>query len=482
MKSILERIALISAVLFFFIPGSAFAETKTFIKEYTYQAGDEDSKNSSRTIALREVKRLLLEELGTYLESMTEVQNFKLTKDQITILTAGIVKTELVDDKWDTATLKYWIKAKITADSSGVIKAIDALRKDRQKTKELEELRKWKDESAKELERLRKELTTATGEKKKQDTESYNKNIKNLDAAEWLEMGSQAILAKQWKEALEPLTKAIELDPNRAISYLYRGYIHDILGNYKLAIADYNKAIGLNPKEADTYAYYRRGIAYNNLGNHKRAIIDFDKAIELDSKNVLAYQERGSAYYFLGKYKLAIANYDKAIELNPKEVLAYEMRGITYHKLKNYKQAITDYNKTVTLNSKNANVYYFRGVAHSMLGNEKQALNDYKTAARLGNKRTQEYLTEQGIVWDEGSRKTINSGQASVNPVNKTEPSIDTNERYKEIKGIVLMDGKVIEGQIISMNIETVKIRTKEGKVLSYSFMKEIKTFIKDPD
>jgi len=43
----------------------ADAEIKTFVKEYTYHAGDEDSRNSSRTIALREVKRLLLEELGT---------------------------------------------------------------------------------------------------------------------------------------------------------------------------------------------------------------------------------------------------------------------------------------------------------------------------------------------------------------------------------------------------------------------------------
>lgn len=50
----------------------AFAETVTFTKEYTYQASDFDSRNSSRTIALEMVKRLLLEELGTYLVSETE--------------------------------------------------------------------------------------------------------------------------------------------------------------------------------------------------------------------------------------------------------------------------------------------------------------------------------------------------------------------------------------------------------------------------
>jgi hypothetical protein len=46
------------------------------------------------------------------------------------------------------------------------------------------------------------------------------------------------------------------------------------------------------------------------------------------------------------------------------------------------------------------------------------------------------------------------------------------------VKGIELNDGNVIEGQIISFQGETVKIRTKDGKISTYSFMKEIKSFI----
>ena len=53
----------------FFSPANA--ETKTFIREYEYQASEMDSKISSRVIAFQEVKRLLLEEIGTYLQSQT---------------------------------------------------------------------------------------------------------------------------------------------------------------------------------------------------------------------------------------------------------------------------------------------------------------------------------------------------------------------------------------------------------------------------
>ncbi len=67
MTSTLAKIILFSFLFLLFIPHLTSAETKTFIKEYTYQASEDDSRNSSRTLALREVKRLLLEELETYL-------------------------------------------------------------------------------------------------------------------------------------------------------------------------------------------------------------------------------------------------------------------------------------------------------------------------------------------------------------------------------------------------------------------------------
>ena len=111
----------VSLLLLFVLQSHSFAEVTTYIKEYTYNASEVDNKVSSRVIAMREVKRLLLEELGTCLESIIEAKNFELTKDQITSLTAGIVKTEIVDEKWDGHI--YWIKTKIVADTDNIIKS-----------------------------------------------------------------------------------------------------------------------------------------------------------------------------------------------------------------------------------------------------------------------------------------------------------------------------------------------------------------------
>jgi hypothetical protein len=75
----------------------------------------------------------------------------------------------------------------------------------------------------------------------------------------------------------------------------------------------------------------------------------------------------------------------------------------------------------------------------------------------------------------------------STNPVKQSQPSmenakpsVDADQRYRGMKGIVLMNGNVIEGQIISVNASIVKIRTTEGNVMSYSFEREVRRFIKE--
>jgi tetratricopeptide (TPR) repeat protein len=399
-RSIINNVScfvLVCILSFIFLTNTVSAETKTFIKEYTYQASDEDSKNSSRTIALREVKRLILEELGTYLESQTEVQNFKLTKDQIVTLTAGIVQTELIEEKWNTENLKYWLKAKITANPQDVIKAIDSLRKDRVKVKELEELRKKSEELLKENKRLNKELKTAKSDTKQKTAQAYKQNIDNLSAAEWFEKGYKFGLSGKYTDAEKAYSKAIALNPKYVDAYNNRGVAYKNLGNTQQAIKDYNKAIELNPQFAS--AYTNRGVFYGRLGNYQQEIKDYNKAIALNPQDADAYYNRGIAYGDLGNYQQAINDYNNAIALNPQDADAYYNRGVTYGKLGNYQQAINDYNKAVELNPQLAKAYYNRGLAYNKLGNTKRAIDDVKIAAKLGHKGAQDFLRSNGTKW-----------------------------------------------------------------------------------
>ena len=158
------KVFIFAVLNIFLFAGLSHAEKVTFVKEYTYQASELDSKASCRTISLEMVKRLLLEELGTYLISETEVKDFKLTRDQVKTYSAGIVGAEIIEDKWDGRT--YWLKAKVSADPKEVSKALKKIMDEPFKEKELEEMRKKAEELTKEVERLKLELAKSEAQKK----------------------------------------------------------------------------------------------------------------------------------------------------------------------------------------------------------------------------------------------------------------------------------------------------------------------------
>ena len=108
----------------------------------------------------------------------------------------------------------------------------------------------------------------------------------------------------------------MEIAPKNAEAYYYRGLAYNHLGNYGDAIADYDRAIKLNPKFA--IALNRRGVFKSTtLDDEQGALADLNKAIESNPEYAEAYSNRGSIKRSLKDYKGAIADWEKAIELEP---------------------------------------------------------------------------------------------------------------------------------------------------------------------
>lgn len=114
-------------------------------------------------------------------------------------------------------------------------------------------------------------------------------------------------------------------------------------------MADYDKAIELNPDNAD--AYCERGDFYYEAGEYDKAAIDYDKAIELDPNGANAYYNRGCAYSEMREYENAIADYNKAIELDPGDAYTYYSRGLAYHEKGEVPKAVSDLEKCIGLST-----------------------------------------------------------------------------------------------------------------------------------
>jgi len=120
---------------------------KKIVKEYQYNVSDDDSKNSARKKALNQVKILILEEIGVFVESYLELntviedkQYQKYFKEEIKNLTAGIIKTKIIDEKFDGKT--YYVKASVLVDPDSVSEGISEILKIKANKSEISKLQK----------------------------------------------------------------------------------------------------------------------------------------------------------------------------------------------------------------------------------------------------------------------------------------------------------------------------------------------------
>jgi hypothetical protein len=92
---------ILAIAFYLLILNPVFAQqSETIHASYKYTLGDNDTKSDAKKIAFIEAKRLCLEKAGTYLESNTEVSEFRLSRDEVRTYAAGILKVEIVSEEF----------------------------------------------------------------------------------------------------------------------------------------------------------------------------------------------------------------------------------------------------------------------------------------------------------------------------------------------------------------------------------------------
>ena len=186
---------------------------------------------------------------------------------------------------------------------------------------------------------------------------------------------------KNYHQAIADFERALELDPSYTYALSSRGWAFYWVQDYQRAFADFNRALELDPNDA--FAYYRRGWAYTQLKNYQQAIVDFDRALELDPNNAWAYSGRGWVYRHLKEYQQAIVDFNHALELDPNYIFTYFNRAWAYYWLKDYQRAFADFNRTLDLDPNHTRAYYGRGWTHNRFKNYQRALVDFDHALEL---------------------------------------------------------------------------------------------------
>lgn len=143
---------------------SAQAEVRIVTAQGEHRMGDRDTREEAVRLATEAAKRNALEQVATYLESVTVVTDLDVTKDEIRTYTAGVV---LVLDQQETTALEgntIIVRVDMTAqiDTEEVVQAIAGLRENLDARQELVALKQEVDQLHQELDAANQALAQAT--------------------------------------------------------------------------------------------------------------------------------------------------------------------------------------------------------------------------------------------------------------------------------------------------------------------------------
>lgn len=163
---------------------------------------------------------------------------------------------------------------------------------------------------------------------------------------------------QKWNQAEIAINQALEQPSATQWMDVYRinAYVQETLGQYNLAISEYEKAIAIEPNF--TFLYIRIGANYRRLASdvafaqgeeaarpvYEQSLEYFDKAVRINEqigvKDPGPHLSIARTYSQLGEFFIAARNVQTALEYEPQNADIYGQLGVIYFRSRNYEGSI----------------------------------------------------------------------------------------------------------------------------------------------
>jgi tetratricopeptide (TPR) repeat protein len=160
---------------------------------------------------------------------------------------------------------------------------------------------------------------------------------------------------QKWNEAEQNINQALAREGADQIMDVHRvnAAILETLGQYNLAISEYDKAIAIEPNF--TFLYLRAGANYRRLAFaiadpkaarpvYEKSLEYFDRAAKINEqigvKDPTPYLSISRTYSQLGEFFAAARNVQKALEFQPTNADIYGQLGVVFFRSRNYEGSI----------------------------------------------------------------------------------------------------------------------------------------------
>lgn len=199
-------------------------------------------------------------------------------------------------------------------------------------------------------------------------------------------------------DAMDYLAKEVRENPNNGYAHMTMAILQADAENYNDAMTSINLAIKKLPKKDKEYtgrAYASRAHLYAIAGDTITALADFDKAIRINPDDEDVQEALGQMLYELKRYDEADNAYRRIIAINPTSVMGYMGLGRDAYAVGNYEEAIRQYDNVIKMYDDYSSGYAFRAESYLKLGKYLEAINDITKSLSIDNDaKAHHYLFE----------------------------------------------------------------------------------------
>ena len=142
-------------------------------------------------------------------------------------------------------------------------------------------------------------------------------------------IGHAYLLKRDYDKAIYYGSRAIEINPNSALSATMFGWTLRCVGRYEEAIQQYERAMRLDPKSIAT-PLTQLGTTYVMMRRHEEGIEACRKSLEIQSRNLAAWITLVIAYSSLDRMEEASAAASEVLKMNPNFSVEHFAKAMPY--------------------------------------------------------------------------------------------------------------------------------------------------------
>jgi tetratricopeptide (TPR) repeat protein len=151
------------------------------------------------------------------------------------------------------------------------------------------------------------------------------------------------------------------------------GIVYDTAGRFGEAIAEYSKALKLNPDYIE--AHNNLAVIYNRMDRNDEAIEELQEVLRLNPGYTEGHSNLAHVYTGMGRYNDAIFELLEALRLDPEYGPAHNSLGHIFAGQKKYHEAVKEFHEAIRLDTNYA-------IAHNNLGHVYLELEKYDDAIK----------------------------------------------------------------------------------------------------